>query len=337
VCTMLSQEVWLSDVACVAGAEGGVVLARDGSHCHSHQTTQEVLGMVCMPVGIRDVGAYTMLVGMRAVMRWANQHLPALPLSMQVPQTNTQHMQHTLTSPALTAERCVVQIAHGLSWGSGVCVSPQGHIITARHVVAHAHARQELIRVRTSAGWHSQQQQQQQRQDGQGRGEGAELGGGAQANESWMQARVVSVSSGPWDIALLQVVDPGVAARREIKEVCLRPGELCHALDIYRGQAVCNVGFGLLSPPVAASASISRGTISKYVPGTAIVADASVYSGCSGGALLDSASGKLLGLTTMTLRINPIAKSSQESSEQQVPRVHILPKIGSVCVCVCVR
>ncbi|GBG23797.1 Glyoxysomal processing protease, glyoxysomal [Hondaea fermentalgiana] len=194
-------------------------------------------------------------------------------------------------SSAEEAVKCaaasVVLIQVNTSWGSGIIVSEEGHIVSCAHLfrpftqvnpqTKRLQMRHAKTRIRVSFRDHSRRVE--------------------------CSARLIFCSRGAVDVALLQLVGP-------TRDLCPPPVPLLpEGMPIPGpGQACVAMGHAIFDPSTQLQATVSAGVVSRIVPSPsqprepAIVQTcASVFRGHSGGLLADSY-GRFIGVLTSNAR-----------------------------------
>ncbi|KAL4854568.1 Glyoxysomal processing protease [Chlorella vulgaris] len=236
----------------------------------------------------------------------------------------------TALSPAATALHDAVQgvvaVAVGGAWASGVLVSSAGHILTNAHLLP---APAEAPRTPQGPATADQLQQQPAAAVQQAAplrvllpgGAAAAVAAGGQATQPiWAAADLLYLFRGPLDLAVLQL-QPQWRSQPHTSSPASPASQGCPwpHLELSEeapqpGQAVCVAGFPAFNPQASplSSAILTAGNLAKVVHlhgnGTRpamLLTTAAVHSGASGGAVLDGATGKLLGLVTSNAKHTP--------------------------------
>ena len=179
------------------------------------------------------------------------------------------NQQSPLLSIAHAAAKAVVTVRVGVRWGSGVLVSSSGYVLTNGHVL-------RLQSDKTS------------------KVETAEVF----IDDVWHRCRVVTISAGWMDVALLKLDDK----LHQWPHLSVKP-DIC----VHRGQSVIAIGSGLFCPrPGCLTQTLTGGVISKVVEvrGKQVMLQSSalVHQGASGGALVNATTGEFVGLITSNAR-----------------------------------
>ena len=181
----------------------------------------------------------------------------------------------------------VVLVQHGFSWGSGIVVdAEEGLVATCSHVICSVVSGENTLQHHTPHG-----EQLKVSVDF--------------PNGAWQDAQVIYASKKdcPLDFALLKI------DRCPVQQVLQWRGsgreELANSL-YKNGEEVFVMGFPLFASHLKIGPSIASGVLSKVVYCDNLVvmlqASAAVQCGISGGALVSSETGKLLGMITSHVR-----------------------------------
>lgn len=158
----------------------------------------------------------------------------------------------------------------------------------------------------------------QQRVDGEEEGD-------ILSDAGWLGARLIYVSKGPWDVAILKVACSRplwpIAVHPTFRRVSTATTPPVGCLPSV-GSAALAIGHALFAPASALPPTVTAGVISKVVhlssedgpPPRAsstypalVMTSAAIHNGNSGGLLIDRASGYLLGMVTSNVMHTPVA------------------------------
>lgn len=186
-------------------------------------------------------------------------------------------------TPSMAAMSAVVLVCVNSSWGSGVCVSSKGHILTCAHLFK---GFTRLVNNRLALRENGVRVTVCFRDEAEPRSFGA---------------RLVYCSRSSIDVALLQVETSGGALGR----LCVAEPSLEAART---GDACSAIGYAIFDPSSNMKSTVSAGVVSKVVAHpralnrpVMIQTSTSVFRGHSGG-MLANREGKVLGLLTSNAR-----------------------------------
>jgi hypothetical protein len=148
---------------------------------------------------------------------------------------------------------------------------------------------------------------------------------------TWMDAKLIYVSQGPWDVALLKV-----SCAQPLVPISFHPSfrhstpasSTSHCLPAVGSHALA-IGHALFAPASALLTTVTAGVLSKVVhlatpaPFPALlVTSAAVHNGNSGGALIDQHTGYFIGMVTSNVMHTPVAPNHR-------PPVHVREGVES--------
>jgi S1-C subfamily serine protease len=210
------------------------------------------------------------------------------------------------------AERSLVVCSVALSWASAIVLTSSGYILTNAHLLRpylqsvvmadsnNIHSTTPALSSRVTVRLEPCHIQPM---DGDYEADQHTIRADSKNNSIWCDAKLIFISTGPWDIALLKIDSP----------YQLYPAKFPSFSSLNRvgapiGSSVLVIGHALFHPRANISPSLSKGVLSRIVQlrlnssnelePVLLQSDAAVHNGNSGGMLVNESTGELLGMVT---------------------------------------
>ena len=321
-----SDALIITDARCLPGCEGGLVVNELG----------EWLGMVTLPLSLIDGSAVelNLVISNFTLLPWLKNSILNTADSTQL----TISPAAAIVSPLLAAERAVVMVRIGSSWGTAIILSSSGYILTNAHVV-----RPYLVTAPVSKNGASSAPDPLKPTFSVGVKAYARLDHfhfqNMQSNSpaTWVKAEAIYVSHGPWDIALLKLND--------LPDLFTLPFNTKYDPAFpFVSQHVFAAGFPLFTPRSGIKATITHGILSKisYLPGSQnpilYQTDVSIHQGNSGGALFAIKPGfeiNIIGMITSNVKHSRRFRPSLDQPEKEIAT--IIPSLNFSIPSLCLK
>eukprot|EP00931_Biecheleriopsis_adriatica_P023699 TRINITY_DN14906_c0_g1_i1.p1 TRINITY_DN14906_c0_g1~~TRINITY_DN14906_c0_g1_i1.p1 ORF type:complete len:596 (-),score=88.06 TRINITY_DN14906_c0_g1_i1:12-1799(-) len=318
-----SSALLLTDSRCAEGSAGAaLVLEGDGNHIVAllapllRSTSGEIVALnvaIALPTVIDALLANDESVGLlrpKELETLSVIHTSCTSPSASMPASIMQTRSHREIARRGVA---LLWLETTGSWASAIVVSEEGHLLTCAHLL-------------TGKSWMEAEPEEQNPSETENmqkqvhrpappvrpsplrcRGRCQVEGADGEFTEVAFEADVLHVCSGFLDAALLLARLPP-SSRGSDRRFSPQLWQQQSMGDPREGSEVWAVGHGLFGPGTPwQGPTITRGNMSKVVRGhparaAVLQSSAAVHRGCSGGALVDASTGKLLGMVTTNVK-----------------------------------
>ena len=296
-----SQVLFLTDAAIFPGSEGGAAVTYDGLLCgivapplkRKNGTCVELAAIIPLNMRVLNCIGIHQDVLREPTSLVASFH-PEIKLSPRCFfGQNSMPQSPSISEIIVQAQRSLVCVRLGMSWGSGIVTNNEGYIITCAHLV------QSIVHNDDKADRKGRRMRQlvMVRFDG------------SSENQDWHEADVLFCSQGTLDLACLKLrrkLPNGVVPANLAPHAMRSCDEIGSDADFEQGSRAIILGHALFDPRHSLSPTVAVGSIAKLIPYKCcpmiLGTSASVFRGDSGGMVVSGETGRVIGMITSNAR-----------------------------------